>query len=61
MSELVNRSLGRYDREGGIRLHDLQLDYVLPCPEQPEALAMPPDDGLWFYNDENGPPVTPDP
>ena len=22
---------------------------------------MPPDDGLWFYNDENGPPVTPDP
>jgi hypothetical protein len=22
---------------------------------------MPSDDGLWFYNDENGPPVTPDP
>lgn len=32
----------------------------LPCPEQPEASAMPSDDGLGFYNDENGPPVTPD-
>ena len=30
-------------------------------PVKSEAQAMPPDDGLWFYNDENGPPVTPDP
>ena len=37
---LADRSLAQRDGEGGIRLHDLQLDYVRARYAQPEALAL---------------------
>ena len=32
---------------------------TLPGPEQPEALAMPGDDGLWLYDHECRSPIAP--